>query len=494
MGQRRGWQFWIDRGGTFTDIIGRAPDGRLHVGKRLSEDGAPVDAGVAGILALLAREGGPDARIDVIRIGTTVATNALLERRGVATALVTTAGFGDALAIGYQNRPRLFDLRISLPTPLYALTVEADERVSAEGEVLRRLDEARLAADLERARARGIESVAVVFMHGFRHPAHERRAAALARGLGFGEVIASHEASPLIRFVSRGDTTVVDAYLTPLLARYVRAFRAGLGERHAGTRLEFMQSNGGLVAPEAFRACNAVLSGPAGGLVATARIAERQGRRRLIAFDMGGTSTDVALYDGALPQRFETQVAGVRLQAPMMNIHTVAAGGGSVLAYEGGRLRVGPRSAGSSPGPACYRRGGPLAVTDVQVLLGRIRPGQFPRDLRPRRRRSRSTRRPCVSASTRSRPKWRPRPATRRTPSASPPVSSTWPSNPWRARSGTSRSAKATTRRSSRSSATAAPRRSTPAASPTRSASPRSSSIRSRASSPPGASASRTGA
>ncbi len=378
MGQRRGWQFWIDRGGTFTDIIGRAPDGRLHVGKRLSGDGAPVDAGVAGILDLLAREGGPGAPIDVIRIGTTVATNALLERRGVATALVTTAGFGDALAIGYQNRPRLFYLRISLPAPLYALAVEAEERVSAEGEVLRRLDEARLAAELELARARGIESIAVVFMHGFRHPAHEQRAAALARGLGFGEVIASHEASPLIRFVSRGDTTVVDAYLTPLLARYVRAFRAGLGERHAGTRLEFMQSNGGLVAPESFRACNAVLAGPAGGLVAAARIAEQQGRRRLIAFDMGGTSTDVALYDGALPQRFETQVAGVRLQAPMMNIHTVAAGGGSVLAYEGGRLRVGPHSAGSSPGPACYRRGGPLAVTDVQVLLGRIRPGNFP--------------------------------------------------------------------------------------------------------------------
>jgi len=378
MGQRRGWQFWIDRGGTFTDIIGRAPDGRLHVGKRLSEDGAPVDAGVAGILALLGREDGPDARIDVIRIGTTVATNALLERRGVPTALVTTAGFGDALAIGYQNRPRLFDLRISLPPPLHALTIEADERVSTEGEVLRQLDEARLAADLALVRARGIESVAVVFMHGFRHPAHERRAAALARTLGFGEVIASHEASPLIRFVSRGDTTVVDAYLTPLLARYVRAFRAGLGERHAGARLEFMQSNGGLVAPEAFRACNAVLSGPAGGLVATARIAQRQGRRRLIAFDMGGTSTDVALYDGALPQRFETQVAGVRLQAPMMNIHTVAAGGGSLLDYEGGRLKVGPRSAGSSPGPACYRRGGPLAVTDVQVLLGRIRPRNFP--------------------------------------------------------------------------------------------------------------------
>jgi 5-oxoprolinase (ATP-hydrolysing) len=378
MGEARGWQFWIDRGGTFTDIIGRAPDGRLHVAKRLSDEGATVDSGVAGILDLLRREGGGEAQVEVVRIGTTVATNALLERRGVPTALVATAGLGDALAIGYQNRPRLFDLEIRLPAPLYREVVEGDERLYADGEVLRPLDEAKLGADLEAVREHGIDSVAIVFMHGYRHPAHERRAASIARGLGFREVIASHEASPLIRFVSRGDTTVVDAYLTPLLARYVRAFRAGLGARHARVRLEFMQSNGGLVAPEAFRACNAVLSGPAGGLVATGRIAESLGRRRLIAFDMGGTSTDVAVYDGALPQRFETAVAGVRLQAPMMNIHTVAAGGGSILAFEGGRLLVGPRSAGSRPGPACYRNGGPLAVTDVQVLLGRIRPDHFP--------------------------------------------------------------------------------------------------------------------
>jgi 5-oxoprolinase (ATP-hydrolysing) len=379
MGNGNGWQFWLDRGGTFTDIIGRAPDGRLIVEKRLSEAaaGAP-DSGVRGILGLLERAGGTEATIEVIRIGTTVATNALLERRGVPTALVTTAGFGDALAIGYQNRPNLFSLRIELPSPLYREVVEAKERVTADGEVLLALDEEQLAADLRRLRAAGIASVAIVFMHGYRHAAHERRAAALARALGFDEVIASHEASPLIRFVSRGDTTVVDAYLTPLLGRYVREFRAGLGPRHAAARLEFMQSNGGLVAAEDFRACNAVLSGPAGGLVATARIAGSLGRRRLIAFDMGGTSTDVALYDGAMPQRFETGIAGVRLQAPMMNIHTVAAGGGSVLAYEGGRLRVGPQSAGSRPGPACYRNGGPLTVTDVQVLLGRIRPDEFP--------------------------------------------------------------------------------------------------------------------
>jgi 5-oxoprolinase (ATP-hydrolysing) len=378
MGGTAGWQFWIDRGGTFTDIVGRAPHGGLHVAKRLSEDGGATDPGVAGILDLLAREGGPGARIDAIRIGTTVATNALLERRGVPTALVTTRGFGDALAIGYQNRPRLFDLRIELPAPLYAEVVEADERVTAEGQVLAALDETRLAADLARLAARGIESVAIAFLHGYRHPAHERAAASLARAAGFREVTASHEVSPLIRLVSRGDTTVVDAYLSPLLARYVRAFRAGLGDRHAGARLEFMQSNGGLTSPETLRACNAVLSGPAGGLVATARIAQSCSRPRLIAFDMGGTSTDVALYDGALPQRFETAIAGVRLQAPMMNIHTVAAGGGSVLAFAGGRLTVGPGSAGSRPGPACYRNGGPLAVTDVQVLLGRIRPDSFP--------------------------------------------------------------------------------------------------------------------
>jgi 5-oxoprolinase (ATP-hydrolysing) len=373
------WQFWIDRGGTFTDIIGRAPDGRLIVDKRLSESASgSVDPGIAGALAMLGRHDGPDASIEVIRIGTTVATNALLERQGVPTALVTTAGLGDALAIGYQNRPHLFRLKIELPAPLYREVVEARERVTAEGEVLCPLDLERLAADLERLRRAGIASIAIVFLHGYRHVQHEQRAAALARSMGFDEVIASHEASPLIRFVSRGDTTVVDAYLTPLLARYVRALRESLGRRHREVRLEFMQSNGGLVAPEAFRACNAVLSGPAGGLVATARIALHLARPKLIAFDMGGTSTDVALYDGALPQRFETLVAGVRLQAPMMNIHTVAAGGGSVLAFAGGRLLVGPQSAGSFPGPACYRNGGPLAVTDLQVLLGRIRPADFP--------------------------------------------------------------------------------------------------------------------
>ena len=379
MSGTRGWQFWIDRGGTFTDIIARAPDGRLIVEKRLSEDPlADRDPGIAGVLTLLEKHGGAKPAIDVIRIGTTVATNALLERRGVPTALVITAGFRDALAIGYQNRPELFRLRIDLPKPLYQEVVEADERLTAEGEVLRPLDEKRLASDLARLRDDGIGSVAIVLMHGYRYPDHELRAAAIARQAGFDDVVVSHESSPMIRLVSRGDTAVVDAYLTPLLARYARRFREGLGDRFRDTPLQFMQSNGGLVAPEAFRASNAVLSGPAGGLVGTARAGRALGRSRLIAFDMGGTSTDVALYDNGCPQRYETTIAGVRLQTPMMNIHTVAAGGGSVLHFEGGRLRVGPQSAGAIPGPACYRQGGPLTVTDLQVLLGRIRPEFFP--------------------------------------------------------------------------------------------------------------------
>ncbi len=386
MSAGRGWQFWIDRGGTFTDIIARAPDGRLIVEKRLSEDPlADRDPGVAGVLALLDRHGGAEPAIEVIRIGTTVATNALLERRGVPTALVITAGFRDALAIGYQNRPELFRLRIELPQPLYREVIEADERLAADGEVLRPLDQKRLAADLGHLRAQGTGSVAIVLMHGYRYPDHERRATGIARLAGFDDVIASHESSPMIRLVSRGDTTVVDAYLTPLLARYARLFREGLGPRFSDTPLQFMQSNGGLVALQAFRASNAVLSGPAGGLVGTARAGKALGRSRLIAFDMGGTSTDVALHDNGCPQRYETTVAGVRLQAPMMNIHTVAAGGGSILHFEGGRLRVGPQSAGANPGPACYRRGGPLTVTDLQVLLGRIRPEFFPAVFGPRR-------------------------------------------------------------------------------------------------------------
>ncbi len=375
----RGWQFWIDRGGTFTDVVARAPDGRLLSHKLLSEDPARyTDAAAHGIRELLARHGRPGDPVEAVRMGTTVATNALLERRGAPTALVVTAGFADALRIGYQNRPELFAQRIELPEPLYREVIEADERVGAAGEILRPLDTARLADDLAAARARGIESVAIVFMHGHAHPAHERAAAAVARAAGFEQVCTSHEVSPLPRLVARGDTTVADAYLTPQLSRYVRRFRDGLGAGLGNARLAFMQSHGGLCAPAAFRGANALLSGPAGGLVGMARAAEALGRRRLIGFDMGGTSTDVALYDGAYPRRYDSSFAGLRLQVPMMNIHTVAAGGGSLLRFAGGRLQVGPESAGADPGPASYRRGGPLAVTDIHVLLGRIRPDRFP--------------------------------------------------------------------------------------------------------------------
>jgi len=380
MSRPRGWQFCIDRGGTFTDVVALAPDGALLTHKLLSEDpGRYDDAPSFAILDLLSRHGAPGDRIDGVRMGTTVATNALLERKGVRTGLVITRGFRDALRIGYQDRPELFARSIVLPDLLYAEVVEVAGRVDAGGKVLEPLDEPALAGALTAMRHRGIESVAIVFMHGYAYPEQERTAARLARAAGFAEVCASHEVSPLIRLVARGDTTVVDAYLTPLLGRYVRRFRDRLGAAHADARILFMQSNGGLAAPEAFRGTNALLSGPAGGLVGMAAAGAQIGRARLIGFDMGGTSTDVALYDGEYPRRFDSRIAGIRLQAPMMNIHTVAAGGGSVLRFEGGRLRVGPESAGAHPGPACYRNGGPLAVTDIHVLLGRLQPAYFPR-------------------------------------------------------------------------------------------------------------------
>ena len=373
-----GWRFWIDRGGTFTDVVARAPDGRLHVEKLLSQAPTYADAAVEAVRRVLARHGG--GRVEAVHMGTTVATNALLERRGEPTALVITRGHADALAIGWQSRPRLFDLHIRKPEPLYGWTVEAQERVTADGEVLQPLDEARLRDDLRAARQAGARAAAVVFMHGYRHPAHERRAAEIAREAGFAQVTASHEAGALIKLVSRGDTAVADAYLSPGLRRYVEQVRAALAEtpgaEHA--RLLFMQSSGGLAAAEAFRGKDAVLSGPAGGLVAMAATARVAGFERVIGFDMGGTSTDVSRYAGAFERTGETQVAGVRLRAPMLAVHTVAAGGGSVCRFEGGRLRVGPQSAGADPGPACYRRGGPLTVTDCNVLLGRLRPERFP--------------------------------------------------------------------------------------------------------------------
>ncbi len=375
----RGWQFWIDRGGTFTDIVARAPDGTLVTDKLLSDNPAQYpDAAVAGIRRLLGVAAGePIAAgcIEQIRMGTTVATNALLERKGERTALVITKGFGDALRIGYQNRPRIFARHIVLPELLHERVIEADERVQVDGTVLRPLDTAALTGELRRAHDDGIDAVAVVGMHGHVKPAHEVAIAELARRAGFTQVSVSSEVSPLMKVVSRGDTTVVDAYLSPVLRRYVDSVAGEL----PGTRVMFMQSNGGLADAGRFRGKDAILSGPAGGIVGMVRSAQLAGFEQVIGFDMGGTSTDVSHFAGEYERAFNTTVAGVRLRAPMLAIHTVAAGGGSVLHFDASRYRVGPDSAGAAPGPACYRAGGPLTVTDANVMLGRIQPDHFPR-------------------------------------------------------------------------------------------------------------------
>ena len=378
-----GWQFWIDRGGTFTDVIGLSPSGEIHIRKVLSmQPGAPagVDPGIRAMHQLLsgARREGSSQRIEAVKVGTTVATNALLERKGEPVALVTTAGFADGLRIGYQSRPDIFARHIVLPDRLYPLVLEASERVDSAGNVLTPLDGERLRADLVRAHEQGLRSVAIVFLHGWRHQAHEQQAASIARELGFDEVSVSHELSPLVRYVARGDTTVLNAYLAPPLRRYVGVLRRELHNLDPNGRLELMQSNGGLAAVEAFHAVSSVLSGPAGGLIGMGWIGRRLGIERLIGFDMGGTSTDVSLIDGALPRRFEHIIAGVRLLQPMLDVHTIAAGGGSILNFADGRFAAGPASAGSDPGPACYGRGGPLTLTDVQVLLGRLRPDTLP--------------------------------------------------------------------------------------------------------------------
>jgi 5-oxoprolinase (ATP-hydrolysing) len=374
----QGWEFWVDRGGTFTDIVARRPDGSLVTHKLLSENpGRYPDAAVAGIRQLLGLADGrplPPGLIDAVKMGTTVATNALLERKGEPTVLVITRGFRDALRIAYQNRPRIFDRNVVLPELLYSRVIEAAERVGARGEVLHPLDEPALARDLRAAYQDGYRSVAIVFVHGYRYCEHEAAAGELARGIGFTQVSESHRVSPLMKLVSRGDTTVVDAYLSPILRRYVDRVAAEL----PGVRLMFMQSNGGLTEAHHFRGKDAILSGPAGGVVGMVGTAAAAGYDRVIGFDMGGTSTDVSHYAGELEREFETQVAGVRMRAPMMSIHTIAAGGGSVLHFDGSRYRVGPDSAGADPGPACYRRGGPLTVTDANLMLGRVQPDHFP--------------------------------------------------------------------------------------------------------------------
>ncbi|MDH5748800.1 MAG: hydantoinase B/oxoprolinase family protein [Rhodospirillales bacterium] len=372
------WQFWIDRGGTFTDVVAKTPGGDLVTEKLLSENPEVYeDAALEGIRRLLGVDPGggvpPDA-IEAVKMGTTVATNALLERQGDRTVLLVTRGFADALRIGYQNRPELFKRHILLPELLYERVIEVPERLSATGELIEPLDLRTAREGLEDAYGAGIRSAAIVFMHGYRFPDHESRVADAARRIGFTQVSTSHEVSPLMKLVSRGDTTVVDAYLSPILRRYVDRIAANLG----GTRLMFMQSNGGLTDAMRFQGKDSILSGPAGGVVGMARTAAMAGFTQVIGFDMGGTSTDVSHYDGEYERAFETQVAGVRMRAPMMRIHTVAAGGGSKLHFDGARFRVGPDSAGADPGPACYRRGGPLAVTDCNVVLGKIQPRFFP--------------------------------------------------------------------------------------------------------------------
>jgi len=377
------WDFWIDRGGTFTDIVARRPDGTLVAHKLLSENPEvyrdPAVQGIRDLLGLEKTDKVPVDRIGAVKMGTTVATNALLERKGEKVVLVTTRGFRDALEIGYQARPDIFAKKIVKPELLYCSVIEADERVLADGTVEKVLDTSALKQALQLEFDRGVRAVAIVFMHSYRFPEHEQQAAEIARAIGFTQISVSHEVSPLIKLVGRGDTAVVDAYLSPVLRRYVDQVASELGlTGEDGPRLMFMQSSGGLTAANLFQGKDAILSGPAGGVVGAIETTRLAGFEKMIGFDMGGTSTDVSHYDGDLERAFETEVAGVRMRAPMMKIHTVAAGGGSILTYDGSRFRAGPESAGANPGPKAYRRGGPLAVTDANVMVGKLKPEFFP--------------------------------------------------------------------------------------------------------------------
>ncbi|MEO0908757.1 MAG: hydantoinase B/oxoprolinase family protein [Pseudomonadota bacterium] len=373
------WDFWIDRGGTFTDIVGRSPTGSLHPHKLLSENPeAYRDAAIQGIkdiLGLSAAEKIPSDRVGNVKMGTTVATNALLERKGDRTALLITKGFRDMLEIGYQARPDIFAKEIIKPELLYEKVVEVDERVLADGTLERPLDLEALKKELESIKADGIDSIAITLIHAWKYEDHEKSTAELVRSMGFKQVSVSHEVSPLVKLIGRGDTTVVDAYLSPILRRYVEQVSSELGE---GPNLMFMMSSGGLTAADIFQGKDAILSGPAGGVVGAVETSKLAGFEKMIGFDMGGTSTDVSHFDGELERAFETEVAGVRMRAPMMRIHTVAAGGGSILSFKDGRFQAGPDSAGANPGPACYRRGGPLAVTDANVMVGKLQPEHFP--------------------------------------------------------------------------------------------------------------------
>ncbi|OGB23436.1 MAG: 5-oxoprolinase [Burkholderiales bacterium RIFCSPLOWO2_02_FULL_57_36] len=373
------WQFWIDRGGTFTDIVAKRPNGTLITHKLLSENPEQYrDAAVAGIRHLLGLQQGERIAMELVesvKMGTTVATNALLERKGEPTVLAITSGFRDALRIAYQNRPRLFDRNIVLPQLLYRQVVEIDERVGAHGDIVQPLDEVKTRVALRAAYDNGYRGIAIVLMHGYRYTQHEAEVERIACDIGFTQISVSHKTSPMMKLISRGDTTVVDAYLSPILRRYVDQ----VAQEMPGVNLQFMQSNGGLTDAHTFHGKDSILSGPAGGIVGMVRTSQLAGFDKVIGFDMGGTSTDVSHYAGEFERVFETQVAGVRMRAPMMSIHTVAAGGGSILHFDGARYRVGPDSAGANPGPASYRRGGPLTVTDCNVMLGKIQPAYFPK-------------------------------------------------------------------------------------------------------------------
>ena len=378
------WQFWIDRGGTFTDIIGRNPEGKISTHKLLSENPQQYsDAAIQGIrdiLSLKSYDQIPLDKIDLIKMGTTVATNALLERNGERTLLAITKGFGDILRIGYQQRPNLFALDIKLPDMLYSEIEEIDERVDIHGNIIKKLDKSGTEVKLKKAFDNGYRSIAIVLLHGYRYKKHENQINLIAKKIGFEQISVSHQVSPLMKIVPRGDTTVIDAYLSPILRRYVNQFENALGtEKKDKGKLMFMQSNGGLTDAHFFQGKDAILSGPAGGVVGMVKTGEKAGFKKLIGFDMGGTSTDVCHYNGDYERTLETQVAGVRLRAPMMLINTVAAGGGSILHFDGSRYRVGPDSAGANPGPACYRNGGPLTVTDCNVMLGKLNPELFPK-------------------------------------------------------------------------------------------------------------------
>jgi 5-oxoprolinase (ATP-hydrolysing) len=377
------WQFWIDRGGTFTDVIAKTPTGELIVHKLLSENpeqygDAPLQ-GIKDVMKVESAHSISTENIEAIKMGTTVATNALLERKGDRVVLAITKGFKDALRIGYQNRPDIFALEIILPEMLYERVVEVTERYDANGNELITVDLDKTKQDLQAAYDLGIRSCAIVLMHGYRYPQHELQVGEIAREIGFTQVSISHQVSPLIKFISRGDTTVVDAYLSPILHRYVEQFASNLAiASKSSLKLMFMQSNGGLVRANLFQGKDSILSGPAGGIVGAVKTCAMAGFDKIIGFDMGGTSTDVSHYAGEYERSLETEVAGVRLRSPMMSIHTVAAGGGSILHFDGSRYRVGPDSAGANPGPAAYGRGGNLTVTDCNVMVGKLQPDLFP--------------------------------------------------------------------------------------------------------------------